>query len=67
VQDLTKAQHLKPKPKFDSKGRNDNRRPEHLRDEKPKFERPQPERKEKAFDPDSPFAKLAALRDRKAE
>ena len=67
VQDLSKAQHLNPKPKFEGKGRNDNRRPDKPRDDRPKFERPQPERKEKAFDPDSPFAKLAALRDRKAE
>jgi ATP-dependent RNA helicase SUPV3L1/SUV3 len=77
VQDLTKAQHLNPKPPFEAKGRNDNRRPEKGREERSKFERPQNERpqqarpqverKEKAFDPDSPFAKLAALRDRKAE
>ena len=67
MQDLSKAQHLNPKAKFEGKGRNDNRRPDKPRDDRPRFERPQPERKEKAFDPDSPFAKLAALRDRKAE
>ncbi|HEY0032169.1 MAG TPA: helicase, partial [Devosia sp.] len=77
VQDLTKAQHLNPKPPFEARGRNDNRRPDKPREDRPKFERPQSERpqqirpqverKEKAFDPDSPFAKLAALRDRKAE
>ena len=53
--------------------RSENRRPddqkgERARFERPAFERPAAEpRKEKAFDPDSPFAKLAALRDRKAE
>ena len=63
-QDLSKAQHLNPKPR--PEGRNDNRRFD-KRDERPKFERPREDRKEKAFDPDSPFAKLAALRDRKAD
>ncbi|KRA44636.1 helicase-related protein [Devosia sp. Root635] len=64
VQDLSKARHLNPGPK----GRNDNRRPDDQKGERARFERPAPEpRKEKAFDPDSPFAKLAALRDRKAE
>jgi len=70
VQDLTKAQHLNPRPKFDNKGRNDNRRPERpVAAERPRSERPAPEQQRpvKAFDPDSPFAKLAALRDRKAE
>lgn len=69
VQDLSKARHLNPpKPKFEGKGRNDNRRPDDQKGEKAVFERPREEpRKEKAFDPDSPFAKLAALRDRKAE
>jgi ATP-dependent RNA helicase SUPV3L1/SUV3 len=68
VQDLSKARHLQPKPKFEGKGRNDNRRPDDQKGERAKFERPREEpRKEKAFDPDSPFAKLAALRDRKAE
>ncbi|MFP9138761.1 helicase-related protein [Devosia sp. XGJD_8] len=67
VQDLTKARHLNPKPKFEGKGRNDNRRPADQQGDKARFERPREERKEKAFDPDSPFAKLAALRDRKAE
>jgi len=75
VQDLTKAQHLNPRPKFENKGRNDNRRPDDQKGERAKFERPREdkferpreEKREKAFDPDSPFAKLAALRDRKAE
>lgn len=75
VQDLTKAQHLNPKPKFEGRGRNDNRRPDDQKGERAKFERPRndkierprEEKREKAFDPDSPFAKLAALRDRKAE
>jgi ATP-dependent RNA helicase SUPV3L1/SUV3 len=67
VQDLSKARHLNPKPKFEGKGRNDNRRPDDQKGERAKFERPREEKREKAFDPDSPFAKLAALRDRKAE
>ncbi|MBU1306930.1 MAG: helicase, partial [Alphaproteobacteria bacterium] len=75
VQDLTKAQHLNPKPKFEGRGRNDNRRPDDQKGERAKFERPRndkverprEEKREKTFDPDSPFAKLAALRDRKAE
>jgi ATP-dependent RNA helicase SUPV3L1/SUV3 len=67
VQDLSKARHLQPKPKFEGKGRNDNRRPADQQGERAKFERPREEKREKAFDPDSPFAKLAALRDRKAE
>lgn len=66
VQDLSKAQHLNPKPRFEGKGRNDNKRFD-KRDERPRFDRPREEKREKAFDPDSPFAKLAALRDRKAE
>ena len=57
VQDLSKAQHLNPRP--------ERVRPNDPR--KPKFERPREEKREKAFDPDSPFAKLAALRDRKPE
>ena len=64
VQDLSKAQHLNPKPKFEGKGRNDNRKFEKPRDERPNFERPREEKREKAFDPDSPFAKLAALRNK---
>ncbi|QDZ11709.1 helicase-related protein [Devosia ginsengisoli] len=67
VQDLSKARHLNPKVKFEGKGRNDNRRPDSEKGERARFERPIEPRKEKAFDPDSPFAKLAALRDRKAE
>jgi ATP-dependent RNA helicase SUPV3L1/SUV3 len=70
VQDLSKARHLQPKP--EGRPRNDNRRPddqkgerakfERPRDDKPKFQQPREERKEKAFDPDSPFAKLMALK-----
>lgn len=67
VQDFSKARHLNPKGKFDGKGRNDNRRPDDQKGERAKFERPREEKREKAFDPDGPFAKLAALRDRKAE
>ena len=67
VQDFSKARHLNPKLKFDGKGRNDNRRPDSEKGERARFERPREEKREKAFDPDSPFAKLAALRDRKAE
>ncbi len=62
VQDLSKARHLNPKPKFDGKGRNDNRRPDDQKGERARFERPAEPRKEKAFDPDSPFAKLMALK-----
>jgi ATP-dependent RNA helicase SUPV3L1/SUV3 len=70
VQDLTKARHLQPKP--EGRPRNDNRRPDDQkgerakfdrpREDKPKFQQPREERKEKAFDPDSPFAKLMALK-----
>jgi ATP-dependent RNA helicase SUPV3L1/SUV3 len=62
VQDFTKAQHLNGKGKGKPKAERRDKR-----DERPRFERPREDRKEKAFDPDSPFAKLAALRDRKAE
>jgi ATP-dependent RNA helicase SUPV3L1/SUV3 len=67
VQDFSKAQHLNPRAKFDAKPRNDKRRPADQKGERAKFERPVEPRREKAFDPDSPFAKLAALRDRKVE
>lgn len=67
VQDFSKARHLQNKAKFDGKGRNDNRRPDSEKGERARFERPREDKREKAFDPDSPFAKLAALRDRKAE
>ncbi|ODT81929.1 MAG: helicase [Pelagibacterium sp. SCN 64-44] len=63
VQDLSKAQHLNPKARHEGKPRKFDK----PRDDRPRFERPREERKEKAFDPDSPFAKLAALRDRKPE
>jgi ATP-dependent RNA helicase SUPV3L1/SUV3 len=62
VQDLSKARHLNAKPKFEGKGRNDNRRPDDQKGERARFERPAEPRKEKAFDPDSPFAKLMALK-----
>ncbi|MHA6729485.1 helicase-related protein [Devosia sp. A369] len=62
VQDLAKAQHLNPRPKFEGKGRNDNRRPADQQGDRARFERPVEVRKEKAFDPDSPFAKLMALK-----
>lgn len=67
VQDLSKAQHLNPKPKFEPRGRNDNRKFDKPRDERPKFDKPRPEQREAKFDPDSPFAKLAALRNKSAE
>ena len=67
VQDLSKAQHLNPRAKFEGKPRPDKRRPADQKGDRAKFERPVEARKEKAFDPDSPFAKLAALRDRKVE
>ena len=63
VQDLGKARHLQPKPKFEPKARNENRRPDDQKGERSRFERPaEPPRKEAAFDPDSPFAKLMALK-----
>ena len=71
VQDLSKAAHLNGKarfenrakggeqrPKFD-KPRNDAARPEHTR--------PVREERKVGFDPDSPFAALAALRNKKPE
>jgi len=63
VQDLSKAQHLNPKARHEGKPRKFDKG----QNERPRFDRPREERKEKAFDPDSPFAKLAALRDRKPE
>lgn len=61
-QDLSKAQHLNPKPQR-PEGRNDNRRPDAEKGRAARFDRPAAEpRKEKAFDPDSPFAKLMALK-----
>ena len=68
VQDLSKARHLQPKP--EGRPRPDNRRPDDqkgdrarlVREDKPRFQQPREERKEKAFDPDSPFAKLMALK-----
>ena len=67
VQDFSKAQHLNPKAKFEPRGRNDNRKFDKPRDERPKFDKPRPEKREAKFDPDSPFAKLAALRNKGAE
>ena len=67
MQDLSKARHLNPKPKFEGKGRNDNRRPDDQKGERARFERPAEPRTEKAFDPDSPFAKLAALKAPRSE
>jgi ATP-dependent RNA helicase SUPV3L1/SUV3 len=60
-QDLSKAQHLNPK------ARPERRADKPVREERARFERPREERKDKPFDPDSPFAKLAALRNPKAE
>lgn len=70
VQDFSKARHLQAKP--EGRPRNDNRRPddqkgegakfERPREDRPRFQQPRDERKEKAFDPDSPFAKLMALK-----
>ena len=57
VQDLSKARHLQK-----GKGRPDNRRPDDQKGERARFQPPRDERKEKAFDPDSPFAKLMALK-----
>jgi ATP-dependent RNA helicase SUPV3L1/SUV3 len=57
VQDLSKARHLQK-----GKGRPDNRRPDDQKGERARFQPPREERKEKAFDPDSPFAKLMALK-----
>lgn len=59
VQDLAKARHLQTK----GKPRNENRRPDDQKGDRARFQQPQrDERKEKAFDPDSPFAKLLALK-----
>ena len=61
VQDLSKARHLQPKP--EGRPRNDNRRPDDQKGERAKFQQPAREdKREKAFDPDSPFAKLMALK-----
>ncbi|SMQ86328.1 ATP-dependent RNA helicase SUPV3L1/SUV3 [Devosia lucknowensis] len=57
VQDLSKARHLQK-----GKGRPDNRRPDDQKGERARFQPQREERKEKAFDPDSPFAKLMALK-----
>ncbi|SEQ30853.1 ATP-dependent RNA helicase SUPV3L1/SUV3 [Devosia sp. YR412] len=65
VQDLTKARHLQPKPTRPEgrPARAENRRPDDQKGERARFERPAAEpRKEKTFDPDSPFAKLLALK-----
>ena len=64
VQDLSKAQHLKPK--SEGRPRNENRRPDSQKGERAMFQQPREEKREKTYDPDSPFAKLAALRDGKA-
>ncbi|MFD2647519.1 helicase-related protein [Devosia albogilva] len=48
------------------KGRPEGRRPD-KRADKPRFDRPREERRDKPFDPDSPFAKLAALRNPRPE
>src|SRR5690606_28918228 len=48
------------------KGRPEGRRPD-KREDKPRFDRPREERRDKPFDPDSPFAKLAALRNPRPE
>ena len=65
VQDLTKAQHLNPKARPEGRPRNENRRPDSQKGERAKFQQPREEKRDKVFDPDSPFAKLAALRDSK--
>ncbi|WP_173088262.1 helicase-related protein [Devosia sp. 1635] len=57
VQDLSKAQHLKPKP--------EGRRFDKPRSDAPRVDKPVREKREVAFDPDSPFAALAALRNKK--
>ncbi|WP_375452628.1 helicase-related protein [uncultured Devosia sp.] len=70
VQDLTKAQHLNGKARFENRAKAEAR---------PKFEKPRseparqdntrPVREERkvVYDPDSPFAALAALRNKKPE
>jgi Superfamily II RNA helicase len=55
VQDLSKARHLQK-----GKGRPDNRRPDDQKGDRARYQRD--ERKDKPFDPDSPFAKLMALK-----
>jgi len=67
VQDLSKAQHLNGKARFENRGKNDNRRFDKPKSDAPKFDRPQRDKREPVFDPDSPFAALAALRDKKPE
>ena len=69
VQDLSKAQHLnpRPKPQRDARPRPENQRPDSQKGDRAKFQQPpREEKRDKVFDPDSPFAKLAALRDGKA-
>ncbi|WEK04649.1 MAG: helicase-related protein [Candidatus Devosia phytovorans] len=67
VQDLNKARHLQ-KPRGESKPRPENRRPDDQKGDRARFQQPQrDERKEKAFDPDSPFAKLLALKSPKGQ
>jgi ATP-dependent RNA helicase SUPV3L1/SUV3 len=44
-------------------GCNDNRRPDDQKGDRAKFQQlPREDKREKAFDPDSPFAKLMALK-----
>jgi ATP-dependent RNA helicase SUPV3L1/SUV3 len=64
VQDLSKAQHLNPKPKFE-RPKTEARRFDKPRGDAPKFDKPVREKREAVFDPDSPFAALAALRNKK--
>ncbi|KKB11144.1 helicase [Devosia geojensis] len=56
------------KPRFDNRGKkNGGQRFEKPRNERPKFSSPPREKREPVFDPDSPFAALAALKSKKPE
>ncbi len=68
VQDLTKAAHLNGKARFENRGKVEPRpRSDKPRHDAPRFEMPKREERKTPYDPDSPFAKLAALRNTKPE
>jgi len=54
------------KPRFEKRGKH-NGQAEKGRPDRPKFDRPPREKREPVFDPDSPFAALAALKTRKQD
>jgi ATP-dependent RNA helicase SUPV3L1/SUV3 len=71
VQDLSKAQHLNGKARFENRAKGGEARPkfDKPRNEAPRQDNNRPPREERkvAYDPDSPFAALAALRNKKPE